>query len=178
MGPNVRGEGPVLVHDLMRVREPAAVTADGPVPPWVEAVVGRTPWVVVRRGRIQGGAIPVGVRGRERSQRFPAWLLVADVAERRSPEAAVGQCSKPADAGFSARSRAGTHGGWCRLWPRWPGSHTSWRAVDTAGDLAAVSALSWRRLKRRPPRRATSTSFCVAPPARAGRGARPASRLG
>lgn len=86
MGPNVRGEGPALVHDLIRIQKPAAVTAEWSVPSWVEAALSRTPWVVVRRGRIQGGEIPVGVRGPARSQRFPAWLLVADVAERRSPE--------------------------------------------------------------------------------------------
>src|SRR5262249_13207746 len=38
------------------------------------------------RGYIQAGRIPVGVRGMTRSQRLAAWLAVADVAERRSPE--------------------------------------------------------------------------------------------
>jgi phosphoribosyl-dephospho-CoA transferase len=62
------------------------VTANGQVPRWVEAALKRAPWVVVRRGRIQAGAIPVGVRGLTRAQRFAAWLAAADVAERRSPE--------------------------------------------------------------------------------------------
>jgi phosphoribosyl-dephospho-CoA transferase len=86
MGPIVTVGAPAPTHDLIRVREPAAVTADGRAPSWVEPALRRTPWVVVRRGRIQAGEIPVGVRGRTRSQRFPVWLAVADVAERRSPE--------------------------------------------------------------------------------------------
>jgi phosphoribosyl-dephospho-CoA transferase len=73
-------------HDLLRLREPIALMADAPVPPWVEPGLRRTPWVVVRRGHIQAGRIPVGVRGMTRSQRFAAWLAVADIAERRSPE--------------------------------------------------------------------------------------------
>jgi phosphoribosyl-dephospho-CoA transferase len=87
MGPIVTAGAPAPTHDLIRIREPTAVTADGPAPPWVEPVLRRTPWVVVRRGRIRASGIPVGVRGRTRSQRFAAWLAVADIAERRSPEA-------------------------------------------------------------------------------------------
>ncbi|WP_406694285.1 malonate decarboxylase holo-ACP synthase [Singulisphaera sp. Ch08] len=86
MGPIVSVGAPARPHDLLRVREPAVVTAEGPTPSWVEPALRRTPWVVVRRGRIQAGQIPVGVRGPARSQRFPAWLAVADVTERRSPE--------------------------------------------------------------------------------------------
>jgi phosphoribosyl-dephospho-CoA transferase len=73
-------------HDLIRLREPTAVTAGGPAPPWFGPALSRSPWVVVRRGRIQACAIPVGVRGLTRSQRFAAWLAAADVAEQRSPE--------------------------------------------------------------------------------------------
>jgi phosphoribosyl-dephospho-CoA transferase len=86
MEPIVTGGAPAPTHDLIRVREPTAVTADGPTPSWVEAALRRTPWVIVRRGRIQAGAIPVGVRGLTRSQRLAAWLAAADIAERRSPE--------------------------------------------------------------------------------------------
>ena len=73
-------------HDLIRLREPTAVTASGPAPPWVGPALSRAPWVVVCRGRIQAGAMPVGVRGLTRSQRFAAWLAAADIAERRLPE--------------------------------------------------------------------------------------------
>jgi phosphoribosyl-dephospho-CoA transferase len=81
---------PAPSHDLIRLREPTAVTANGQAPSWVEAALRRTPWVVVRRGRIQAGAIPVGVRGLTRSHRFAAWLAVAEIADRRSPEELTG----------------------------------------------------------------------------------------
>jgi phosphoribosyl-dephospho-CoA transferase len=63
-----------------------AVMADGQAPPWVGLTLRRTPWVVVRRGYIQAGRIPVGVRGWTRAQRFAAWLAVVDIAEQLSPE--------------------------------------------------------------------------------------------
>ena len=86
MGPIVTAGVAAPTHDLIRLREPTAVTADGRALPWVEPALRRTPWVVVRRGRVRAGRIPVGVRGSTRSQRFAAWLSVADVAEERSPE--------------------------------------------------------------------------------------------
>jgi phosphoribosyl-dephospho-CoA transferase len=73
-------------HDLIRPLEPIALTADGSAPSWLGPALQRAPWVVVRRGHIRAGGIPVGVRGGTRSQRFAAWLAVADIAERRSPE--------------------------------------------------------------------------------------------
>jgi phosphoribosyl-dephospho-CoA transferase len=86
MGPILMAGAPAPTHDLIRLRAPTAVAADGPVPSWVEAALRRAPWVVVRRGRIQTGRIPIGVRGVTRSERLAAWLAVADVAERRAPE--------------------------------------------------------------------------------------------
>lgn len=77
---------PVSTHDLIRLREPIALTADAPVPPWVEQALGRAPWVVVRRGAAREGMIPVGVRGSARQQRFAAFLAVCEIADRLSPE--------------------------------------------------------------------------------------------
>jgi phosphoribosyl-dephospho-CoA transferase len=77
---------PAPTHDLIRLREPMALTVDGPIPSWVEPVLRRTPWVVVRRGYIQDGMIPVGVRGTTRPQRFAALLAVAEIVDRLSPE--------------------------------------------------------------------------------------------
>jgi phosphoribosyl-dephospho-CoA transferase len=73
-------------HDLIRLREPIALTADGPAPSWVEPVLRRAPWVVVRRGHVRDGMMPVGVRGLTRSQRFAALVAVAEIADRLSPE--------------------------------------------------------------------------------------------
>jgi phosphoribosyl-dephospho-CoA transferase len=77
---------PATTHDLIRLREPIALTVDPSVPAWVEPALLRTPWVVVRRGHARDGLIPVGVRGLARHQRFAAVLTVAEIAERLSPE--------------------------------------------------------------------------------------------
>jgi phosphoribosyl-dephospho-CoA transferase len=77
---------PAPTHDLIRLREPIAPPADTPVPSWVEGALRRAPWVVVRRGHIRDGMIPVGVRGPTRRQRFAAFLAVAAIADRLSPE--------------------------------------------------------------------------------------------
>jgi phosphoribosyl-dephospho-CoA transferase len=77
---------PATTHDLIRLREPIALTVDASVPAWVEPALRRTPWVVVRRGHVRDGMIPVGVRGLARQQRFGAALAVAEIADRLSPE--------------------------------------------------------------------------------------------
>ena len=77
---------PAPTHDLIRLREPILLTADGQAPSWVELALRRTPWVVVRRGWVRDGMIPVGVRGLTRSQRFAAFVAVNEIAERLSPE--------------------------------------------------------------------------------------------
>jgi len=77
---------PAPTHDLIRLREPIALAVNAPVPSWVERALRRIPWVVVRRGAVREGMIPVGVRGRARSQRFAAFLAVSEVAGRLSPE--------------------------------------------------------------------------------------------
>jgi phosphoribosyl-dephospho-CoA transferase len=77
---------PAPTHDLIRLREPIALTVDALVPAWVEPALRRAPWVVVRRGHVTDGMIPVGVRGPARSQRFAAFLAVAESTDRLSPE--------------------------------------------------------------------------------------------
>ena len=77
---------PAPTHNLLRVRDPMALTFYDPAPAWVEPTLKETPWVVVRRGYVQGGMIPVGVRGMTRAQRFAALLAMADIAEQVSPE--------------------------------------------------------------------------------------------
>jgi phosphoribosyl-dephospho-CoA transferase len=77
---------PAPTHDLIRLREPIALTVDAPAPAWVEPALRRTPWVVVRRGYVCDGMMPIGVRGLARQQRFAAFLPVADIAFRLLPE--------------------------------------------------------------------------------------------
>ena len=77
---------PAPTHDLVWLHEPIALTVDAPVPSWVEPALRRTPWVVVRRGYVRDGMMPVGVRGLTRQERFAAYLAVAEIADRLSPE--------------------------------------------------------------------------------------------
>jgi phosphoribosyl-dephospho-CoA transferase len=76
-------------HDLLRVTAPdALVAAAGPgLPAWAVASLCTAAWVVVRRApRADDGALPVGVRGRDRAERAAAWLPVDAVAEIVAPE--------------------------------------------------------------------------------------------
>jgi phosphoribosyl-dephospho-CoA transferase len=62
-------------HYLMAVdpkRLIEAVYKYSSVPEWVEEQVRTTPFVVVRRGRATRHEIPIGVRGKERNQRWAA----------------------------------------------------------------------------------------------------------
>jgi len=77
---------PGTTHDLIRPREPIALTADAAAPSWLGPALQRAPWVVIRRGPVCDGMVPVGARGSARHQRFAAFLSVAEIAERLSPE--------------------------------------------------------------------------------------------
>jgi phosphoribosyl-dephospho-CoA transferase len=79
--------GTLHVHDLILLRTEAAIIstpADNPVSPYLN--LKQRPWVVVRRGRISDGLIPIGVRGPQRHERWAgfAWLYV--VLETRRPD--------------------------------------------------------------------------------------------
>jgi hypothetical protein len=52
---------PAPTHDLIRLREPIALTVEAPAPTWVELAL-RRPWLVVRHGRVHDGMMSVGVR--------------------------------------------------------------------------------------------------------------------
>jgi phosphoribosyl-dephospho-CoA transferase len=81
---------PAPTHDLIRLREPIGLTADGPMPSWIEPVLRWTPWVVVRRGHVRDGMMPVGVRGLTRSQRFAAFASIAEITDVLSPDDLAG----------------------------------------------------------------------------------------
>jgi phosphoribosyl-dephospho-CoA transferase len=72
------------VHDLVRIDPNLAARWAG-APQWVASALQRAPWAVVRRAAPQH-AIPIGVRGLDRTQRFAAEILMSDVREVRSPE--------------------------------------------------------------------------------------------
>jgi len=72
-------------HDLIWLRDPEAFAAEAALPEWADAAwLARAP-VVVRRDRASDGRIPVGLRGRLRSQRHAAWIPAAQCARVVTP---------------------------------------------------------------------------------------------
>jgi phosphoribosyl-dephospho-CoA transferase len=74
------------VHDLMLLREASAVisTQGDRACPYLNP--DQRPWVVVRRGRISDGLIPVGVRGAQRHERCAGFTRLSEVLETRRPD--------------------------------------------------------------------------------------------
>jgi len=72
-------------HTLLRIAPAAAVSADAPLPDWALERLTHAPWVVVRRERARAGCIPVGVRGRTRSERFAGWVMPDQVLVSLTP---------------------------------------------------------------------------------------------
>jgi phosphoribosyl-dephospho-CoA transferase len=74
-------------HDLLWVADWRALQAAGPLPPWADATWMAQSPVVVRRERVNGAnLIPVGLRGKQRNERFAAYLEAGAVLRRVSPE--------------------------------------------------------------------------------------------
>jgi phosphoribosyl-dephospho-CoA transferase len=75
------------VHDLLRLRCPGDLHAEGPVPAWVNDALLRAPWAVVRRAPAESGFVPVGVRGHHRGERFACFLDSSSIIDFVTPEA-------------------------------------------------------------------------------------------
>jgi phosphoribosyl-dephospho-CoA transferase len=74
------------VHDLILLRTESAVisTQGDPACPYLN--LDQPPWVVVRRGRIADGLIPVGVRGLQRHERCAGFTRLSEVIETWRPD--------------------------------------------------------------------------------------------
>ncbi|WP_250502229.1 malonate decarboxylase holo-ACP synthase [Caballeronia sp. AZ7_KS35] len=72
-------------HDLLRIAPATPAFDDAPA--WVAASLARAPFVVVRRAPRIGAAIPVGVRGMTRGERFGAWIETRHIDAMLTPEA-------------------------------------------------------------------------------------------
>jgi phosphoribosyl-dephospho-CoA transferase len=74
------------VHDLILLGTESTITsAEGELAcPYLSPK--QRPWVVVRRGRIADGLIPVGVRGAQRHQRYAGFTRLSEVLEIRQPD--------------------------------------------------------------------------------------------
>src|SRR3984885_7662251 len=78
--------GTLHVQDLILLRTESAVisTQGDPACPYLNP--NQRPWVVVRRGRILDGLIPVGVRGPQRQERCAGSPRLSEVLEPRRPD--------------------------------------------------------------------------------------------
>jgi phosphoribosyl-dephospho-CoA transferase len=77
--------GTLHIHDLLLLRgEPAVTSAEGVPCPYLNP--HQRPWVVVRRGRISDGLIPVGVRGAQRHERCAGFTELSEVLETWRPD--------------------------------------------------------------------------------------------
>jgi phosphoribosyl-dephospho-CoA transferase len=75
----------VRTHDLLEIDPERFLSLHASVPEWAAEVLQRVPFLVVRRGLVSGQAIPVGVRGTERNQRWAAECSPALVKSITTP---------------------------------------------------------------------------------------------
>lgn len=80
---------PYRPHDMLWTDGFAALVSDDPLPAWVTEQWNASLPVIVRRDHSDTGLIPVGIRGKEKHQRAPAWLAPDNVIRRLSPETLV-----------------------------------------------------------------------------------------
>jgi|ERR1700722_4119028 len=78
--------GTLHVHDLILLRTESAVTSAEGDPACPRLHSNQLLWVVVRRGRISDGWIPVGVRGAQRHERCAGFTRLSEVIEIRRPD--------------------------------------------------------------------------------------------
>jgi phosphoribosyl-dephospho-CoA transferase len=76
---------PARIHDLLEI-DVARFLREQATPRWVTASLQRIPFVVVRRGVEMDDAIPVGVRGARRSERWAASCHPSLVRRVLTPE--------------------------------------------------------------------------------------------
>ena len=74
------------VHELILLRSESAVIPNEGEPACPYLNSNRCRWVVVRRGRILDGLIPVGVRGAQRHERGAGFTGLSEVLETRRPD--------------------------------------------------------------------------------------------
>lgn len=95
---------PLRAHDLLWVSEMPMAVDGAPLPAWAVAVCRQGAPVVVRRApRGADGAIPVGLRGRGRSERCAATVAAGTITRVVTPEALAATATGIAhDAPFAA----------------------------------------------------------------------------
>ena len=75
----------VRAHDLLRFKGMEDLFTANPFPQWVLETLELNPAGVVRRAEYTDGRIPIGIRGKERGERFACWINTDRVLEVISP---------------------------------------------------------------------------------------------
>src|ERR1700691_1216198 len=78
--------GALHIHDLILLPSETAVTSAAGLEACPYLNPNQRPWVVVRRGRIADGLIPVGGRGAQRHERCAGFTRLSDVAGTLRPD--------------------------------------------------------------------------------------------
>lgn len=88
-------------HDMLWTDGFNALISDDPLPSWVNEQWSASFPVIVRRDHSAKGLIPVGIRGKEKHQRAPAWISPENVSKRLSPEMLIMDSKKLSAYSFS-----------------------------------------------------------------------------
>lgn len=80
---------PCRPHDMLWTDGFSSLISDDPLPSWVNEQWNASLPLVVRRDHSGKGLIPVGIRGKEKHERAPAWIAPENVTKRLSPESLV-----------------------------------------------------------------------------------------
>jgi len=132
---------PPWPHDLLWVGSADALSSDRPRPDWLAGAMALAAVVVVRRARPIGGGVPVGVRGRSRSERFAASVAPDCVLRRVRPEELL------ARQGWRETERGETLAplralrGLCQAWSglEWPWGPTGGAGFELATGVPALT---------------------------------------
>jgi phosphoribosyl-dephospho-CoA transferase len=81
----------VRAHYLLEIDAKRLISSQASAPQWVKEGLAKSPFVVVRRGVATRQEIPIGVRGTERNQRWPAFCHPKLVKSTFTPAQLLGR---------------------------------------------------------------------------------------
>lgn len=72
-------------HTLVKFDGVKSLTSDLPSPEWLPSVLCNCKIAVIRRDVFRPGLVPVGIRGRQKAERFGAWLSIDSIVDIITP---------------------------------------------------------------------------------------------
>ncbi|MFH0300103.1 malonate decarboxylase holo-ACP synthase [Bradyrhizobium sp. 31Argb] len=119
-------------HDLVWIDDPRSFIAatPTPTPAWVATTLAAELVMVVRRGRVSPGLIPVGVRGSARDERFAGAVASGSITRRVRPEDLLSQRQEPTQA---RRDAMPALEGFYAVMSAWADLNLPWGPVGSVG---------------------------------------------